>query len=55
MLVHKCDRCKKTITDKGRSLSVTVGIGFDRYELCSKCGNSVVRILKSCRLIKNET
>jgi len=55
MLIYKCDRCKKTITDSKRNQSISAGVGFDRFELCSKCGSSIVRILKGYKLIKNET
>jgi len=43
MLVRKCDRCKKTLTD--RKLTVQAGVGFDSYEFCKKCGASIVRTL----------
>lgn len=51
MLVHKCDRCKKTLTD--RELTVKAGVGYDSYEFCKKCGAPIVRILKGYGLVKN--
>lgn len=50
MLVHKCDRCKKRISDKERKDAPTAGIGYKEYEFCRKCGASIVRLLKSYKL-----
>jgi len=52
MLVHTCDRCKKPITDF-RSV-IKSGVGLDVYEFCTKCGASIVRILKNYLLIPRD-
>ena len=53
MLVRKCDRCKKTLTD--RQSVVQAGIGFDSYEFCKKCGASIISILAKYGLIHKES
>ena len=50
MLTYKCDLCGEEIEDK----HVMAGFGYDRKQLCSKCGKDILKFLKKNKLIKEE-
>jgi len=55
MRITKCDICKKTITYGSESIRLEVKAkGYNHFEICFKCGQSIVKILKKNKLLKNE-
>jgi len=55
MRITKCDICKKTITYGSESVRVEVKAkSYDYFEICFKCGQPIVKILKKNKLLKNE-
>ena len=49
MTIHKCDACEMEIADPKDS--VTVVVGYKHHELCAICGDPVLQILKSYKLV----
>jgi hypothetical protein len=50
MMVRKCDKCKKTITENYRGF--TIGRNYAGYmELCKKCADPIIQILLKADLI----
>ena len=54
MLIHKCDKCNKKISDRNESLTVDVGMLGPRILLCKNCGKSTKDFLKKNNLIDEE-
>jgi hypothetical protein len=50
MLIYKCDLCSKAIEDE----HIIVGFGYERKQLCSKCGKDILKFLKNNKLIKEK-
>ena len=45
-----CDNCGKIIPEGLKC--VTAGIGLDRHEFCTKCGDPIVKILKNTNSLR---
>jgi hypothetical protein len=56
MQVTKCDICKKAIKDSSNNVHVAVGSSmFSNYhEICASCGKSVLKFLKSKKLVEDK-
>ena len=50
MFIHKCDLCLKEI--KSSKPIILAGIGYERFELCEKCGLPVAKYLQKNKLLK---
>ena len=55
MNIKKCDGCEQTIEDRKNYLRIEVNAGsFDFFELCPKCAQPIMKILKNKKIIKDE-